>query len=210
MSYLAFKDFYKRYLLYLKYPNRIKNLKTILDNKTIAVVGNAESILNKNCGSEIDENDIIIRINKGFIVKKDSQGSRTDILTSSIELGSDVIEKEFPNLDAYIWLTPKISSLRTLPEIAKDKIFFYPFISWLKLYLKLKTRPTSGLMLIDYILSNVNYKKINIYGFDFFKTNSIQNEVTLESLKDSTPHWFSGEEKYIHSLIEENKKIILH
>ena len=65
-------------------------------------------------------------------------------------------------------------------------------------------------MLIDYILSNVNYKKINIYGFDFFKTNSIQNEVTLESLKDSTPHWFSGEEKYIHSLIEENKKIILH
>lgn len=50
-------------------------------NKSIALVGNAQSIFNHNHGFVIDSHQVICRFNQGgIILDSKSQGSRTDIL----------------------------------------------------------------------------------------------------------------------------------
>ena len=67
------------------------NEVSIDPSKSIAIVGNASSLLDHSFGQEIDSYDVIIRLNKGFIRNPESQGTRTDILGLSCKL----TKKEF-------------------------------------------------------------------------------------------------------------------
>ena len=49
---------------------------------TIAVVGNARSLLEKNYGKLIDSHDIVVRFNEGVPIDKKAQGSKTDLVVT--------------------------------------------------------------------------------------------------------------------------------
>ena len=49
---------------------------------TIAIVGNANSLLEKDYGKLIDSHDIVVRFNEGVPVKPEAQGSRTDLVVT--------------------------------------------------------------------------------------------------------------------------------
>ena len=58
-----------------------------LNDKTVALVGPAKSILNYNYGEIIDNFDLIVRLNKSLPLQekyKKNVGSRTDILYNSL------------------------------------------------------------------------------------------------------------------------------
>jgi hypothetical protein len=189
-------------LFILCFGNRNKFIK-YFENKTIAVVGNAESIFEKNFGNDIDSHDIVVRFNKGYIKNENSQGRKTDIWASSLYIDEINLKKIFPDIKYVIWLSPKLSLIKKYSFKFFRKMTIYPLYKWYSLYNKIaRNRPTSGAMLLDYLIKSTKYKKIDIYGFDFFKTNTFYNELKLEQLKSKTPHNFFDEKQYILSLIE--------
>jgi len=110
------------------------------EDKSIAIVGNASFIFERDYGKKIDSFDVVVRINKGYLdLNNKHQGTKTDVLA----------------YNNYSMI---------------DNIFFYPLKCLEELKKKINfDRPSTGLMIIDYVLS-CNPKSINLYGFDFKKT----------------------------------------
>lgn len=207
--YLSYKDLLKRLFLILRCGENIEKLKKLCDGKKVAVVGNALSLLESKKGEFIDKNDIIIRINRGFMVDKEAQGSKTTVYATSISISENVIMQKFGNVQMVIWLTPKISNMANYSARIKDKLCIYPLLDWWKLKMKIKTRPTSGIMLINYLCKYCKFAELNIYGFDFFASNSLNNDIPLQQLKEGTPHNFDGEKLFVEELVKRQKNIHL-
>ena len=75
-------------------------LKDILDNKRIAIIGPSPSLLENNNGDLIDSYDIVIRIKKGFPIPdklKIHLGTKIDILCSHLKFSQNNLE--FQDLD---------------------------------------------------------------------------------------------------------------
>lgn len=207
--YLSYKDLLKRLFWVLRCGKNIKKLKNLCDGKKIAIVGNAQSLLESKKGKAIDENDIVIRINKGFIVDEKAQGDKTTIYATSISISEDVIKYRFGNVKMVVWLTPKISNMVKYSAKMKDKLCIYSLSDWWRLRRKIRNRPTSGIMLIDYLCRYCKFAELNIYGFDFFASNSLNNEIPLQQLKKGTPHNFDGEKMFVEELVKQRKNVHL-
>ena len=72
--------------------DQIKNhnlkYRSFLEDKTVAIIGPASSVLFEENGDEIDKYDVLIRINRGSELvddKKEFVGSRTDVLYNSLD-----------------------------------------------------------------------------------------------------------------------------
>lgn len=55
-------------------------MRAELAGQSVAVVGNAKSLLAADLGPQIDAHDVIIRLNKGFVQVPAAQGQRTDMV----------------------------------------------------------------------------------------------------------------------------------
>ena len=60
--------------------NDAKELFDYLQGKTISLVGNAQSLLEKEQGELIDSSDIVMRINRGYPVNFKSHGVKTNVV----------------------------------------------------------------------------------------------------------------------------------
>jgi len=171
------------------------NLTQYLNNKRIALLGNAKSILNKE--KDFNNYQVIIRMNNGHPEGKEKFiGSRTDILVLSTLLSEETI-KEF-NAKYVFWATPK-----NRDNTKYD--FYYDLVEWGNLFKKLRNnRPSTGCMIFDYLVNNVNFELLDLYGFDFW----------------STPTWYTNsiytaqhspekEKDYVMKQIEKNMRIKL-
>jgi hypothetical protein len=165
------------------------------NNKTIAIVGNSESLFSKNQGLEIDSHDVVCRINRGIsIIDKSHQGLRTDIWAYGIFKHIEDIYEMFKGPKT-IHLSPK--KRRTRVEGFKLKQwehhsytdFYLPISQIEELYFKFNyDRISSGLLLLNYI-DSCNPKFINLYGFDWKITST----------------WYFHEFKTVHKWEEEKK-----
>lgn len=158
--------------------NGTEFLRNLVKNKTVAIVGNAKSIFDKKNGKEIDNHDIIIRFNRGFITKPESQGRRTDILILAVNLNLD--EKSAFKSQYYVNRSKKT----TCGSITIENKF--------RADLKeiIGKQPSSGFMAIKLC---DQAKIIDLYGFDFGKTKTFYNPEGF-----ITPHDYDKE----HQLIE--------
>jgi len=165
-------------------------LKGFVTSKSILIVGNAQSALNKS--REIDTNfDIIVRINLGYPENKEEFiGYRTDIWATSYEIDLETVNKKIaPKF--ILWMTPKNQD--KMSAFYKKNAILYPNDMWLRLKYLLKARPSTGCMVID-MLHHLN-PNITLLGFDFWKTKSWMRQV-----KYTGPHNPSAEKEYVKSL----------
>lgn len=182
----------------------MKQLKKYLKNKRIAIVGNAQSIFEGN--NNIDDNDIVIRMNRGLPTLKNYNviGQKTNILALSMINEYTKIASRGVNIDYVLYCTLKNreGAKKVYPE---DRLIFYPHSNWNELYEVVNARPSTGLMVVDFISKNFHFKEINIYGFDFMKTPTWYNK-----LKHIGKHNYCNEEKFIRNLTNKynNIKII--
>ena len=136
--------------------NPYEEIRPILEyikGKSVAIVGNAKSIFDKNFGSEIDDHDIIIRFNRGFITKPESQGTKTSILFMATPLNID----EKASFKAWFYVN------RSRNTTSGDYTISDTMRARLKAWLG--KQPSTGFMAID-ICREAKVKSIDLYGFD--------------------------------------------
>ena len=154
------------------YPN-LREIKDFIKGKSVAIVGNAQSIFNEKYGKEIDKHDIVIRFTHGYITKQESQGRKTDILISAENLEKKRIEEYNPKF---------IINRRQL--IDNGTAFYFTNKDKNRVRLGLGNPPSSGIMAID-LCDKSEAKNINLYGFDWERTKTFYN-----------PDWYKTDHNY--------------
>lgn len=150
--------------------NNLTQLKDLLKNKRVAIVGNSSKILEKTQGAEIEKHDIVIRFNKGFPQgKPEALGKRTDILFLACTLS---------NLELKIFnakYTVKRSNLcQNVCNFNLDK-------SDRRQLKQGGAQASTGFVAINLALS-AGAKNIDLYGFDFFKSPTYYNAPDYKTL----------------------------
>lgn len=137
----------------------IPEIKEYIKGKRVAIVGNAKSIFDKT-NPDIDDHDVIIRFNRGFVTKPESQGTRTDIIILACELTID--EKM------------QYKAMYSINRSNNTKCGNYTIQNIDRQRLRNATgrQPSSGFMAIDLCLEA---KSIDLYGFDFGQTQTYYN-----------------------------------
>lgn len=140
----------------------VAQLMEFIHGKNVAIVGNAQSIFETADGEKIDDADVVVRFNRGFIENPKAQGKRTDILFLACELTADELQQfdaQYTVNRSYKTKCGDITLDNTLRRRYRKKYDAYP---------------SSGLMAIIMCI-NAGAKRIDIYGFDFGKTPTYYN-----------------------------------
>lgn len=164
-------------------------MRGLIAGKRVCVVGNARSLLERDFGAEIDGCDVVIRLNKGFVIAPAAQGSRTDMVGLTPELSeAEMLEKFAPQ--TLLMLIPKMRHFNIWQSPART--VFYPFRHWLADRNRIGRRPSSGFMAISWLMRLDAAAEVTLYGFDFGATATYYNP---EGYK--TPHNYAAEAEIV-------------
>lgn len=146
-------------------------MKEWFEGKTVAVVGNAQSLIQQNFGPEIDQAEVVVRINRGgyrFIEFQKQMGTKLDVWCMQ-NIRQNKAHFERPHTQK----VPKMQmdTIDVSPEFIDlaDAIFSQEDRTTLDSNLTKKS--STGLRVLYYI-SKCNPKKVFTYGFDWKKTYS--------------------------------------
>jgi hypothetical protein len=161
----------------------IKMLDNLVTNKRVIVVGPAAYLNNLNNGEFIDSFDIVIRINRGSLIKRNMVhkiGRRTDVLFSNLNIldnesskfldtnflknsGVKMIYCAYPKIRPFTEDQQKYFSLygNTFPIETIDTNFY------MNIHAALNTRPNTGILAI-LVLLRMNLKNLYVTGFSFY------------------------------------------
>jgi len=164
--------------------------------KKVALVGNAESLFSKSYGIEIDDHEVVVRLNKAamlhsrFDVEK-SHGKKTDIWmfwrTAEYNKHFHTIDKNIKKMH----MGHQDRNRLNMTEV--DFVYPNSLYDPLKKVAGKHNNPTTGLMAIDYIL-HCEPKLLSIYGFDWKETPTFTDP---DRKKDKLcPHDFEVEKQY--------------
>jgi hypothetical protein len=183
--------------------------------KSVAVVGNAQSLFDREYGQIIDSHDVVCRINKGFYNIVDlSHGTRTDVLVFSqwatvrraVKRKSALCIKYFIHTSALgreVIIAPTELNLES--EYTQCPIDVINDLKT-KVLLTKKQSVSTGITFLE-MLSNCEPKKVSIFGFDWKKTPTFYTPV--DTIKPD-PHDFEKEREYCNKLCTQRNIFILH
>ena len=154
-------------------------LKELTENKTVALVGPSISLLDHSYGDEIDSADIVIRTNKALPLDPTLSthiGTRCDVLYNCIEghprtsgninpvlwkeHGVKLVVSSIPLNQRHPHIIHKIQNVLPLDGISP--LFYNNLVNTIKCGLN------TGFLGIAHVLS-LNIKKLNLYGFTFYR-----------------------------------------
>lgn len=176
-------------------------LKNLIENKSVCLVGGSSAIIGSNLGKEIDSYDVVARVNyhwpfpKGLINKIENptihNGNRTDLFFHSGFQSTGACPEEISKFNDLKLIVIYKNQQRILDFCKKNQI---------NLCLEEHTRevsyPTTGFNAIINIIK-CNIKKLYICGFDFYNTPAVV-------------HWChnpKNELKYVQNLITTDDRI---
>jgi hypothetical protein len=204
----------------------------IIQNKSVALVGNASSLMKMNKGSEIDSHDIVIRINKPGNLEYGEEyshifGKKMDIWclwnfeTFVKEHKANFMQKYYPYFsDKLIYKTEAISRNDT-KFYNVETLYNSQCLTELEKLVLSQNRPrfkrkgfkfSTGFLLINYI-ANINVKCLNIYGMDFKVTPTYYDKENQKNMKMGFDlrcgHDYWIEKRHVSTVMKTNKKIRL-
>lgn len=134
-----------------------------ITGRTVAIVGNAKSLFDSQYGPEIDVHDFVIRFNKGFIKKPESQGVKTDLVMLAVNLTENQIESYHSRFIANRSRSWDNKTNLRVPDRERARMVTY-----------LGAQPSTGFIAIDMCIY-FDAKQIDLYGFDFEETPTFYN-----------------------------------
>ena len=177
----------------------IKTFTKAVEGMSVALVGNATSIFESKQGSRIEACDVVIRMNAGVVKDAVSQGSRTDVLVTSIPLPANQILENF-SPSVLVWATSKRGAIPSNYCQQSFDFCLHPKWIWLGLRLQIGSRPSTGAIIANYLSRWCLPSRVFTFGFDHFKTKTF-----YESREDIGPHSAHGEELFFAKLYDSGK-----
>lgn len=174
----------------------------------VIVVGNACSILGQGLGNIIDNYDIVVRCNHGLPTEENKKdiGTRTDFVffAGGWTKRNPITQEELRNRygDDVIAISLDPLSVNNKKVIAYDYDKFHELCEMVYGQRKGHPHPSTGLSAIWHFVGK-GYK-VDIAGFDFFKTNDWTGEVDVINQK-SASHNFIQEELFVEKLIKDRR-----
>lgn len=179
----------------LHYFNGEHPPKDLFKGKSVALIGNARSLFDREYGREIDSHELVIRMNRAAILYTEhyayrTHGTRTD--------GWFVWNfREYENCDWFERpeLTVHMASWEN-PESKKCYIFS-PVRAAVMMNRLDKASPSTGFLGIDLVLDS-KPSKLSLYGFDWKKTPTFTDETgDIDEKLGQVKHNFNKEKAYI-------------
>lgn len=179
-------------------------LKPRLEGSTVALVGNARSLASQGLGARIDRCTLVIRLNAAPHSGSESHGTSTHWLGTSSFLAPSRLRELDPEL--LLWMTPQRRGLASLAYAWRRPLLFYPQAWWRNLADSLGgARPTTGLMMIDFLTRIGGFAELQLFGFDFFQSGSL----SARGLSGPPPHDFAREKAHVMGLMRASGRIRL-
>ena len=159
-------------------------------DKSVLLMGNSVEVMNHDMAEWIDSHDVVCRCGKGVVINDEianAIGRKTDVwFTGSLRARSynqlfhetylkDVSLILFSRSTMNYELKVEMSSTLRQSGIAHDMYSHEESLQWMRSYGSINgvadsVRPSMGLNAIRYLVEEVEtYKKLTIYGFDFFR-----------------------------------------
>jgi len=152
----------------------LQELKKYCEGKKIIIVGNSSRILNDNYRKLIDNYQIVVRINKGYLHRQnlysDKIGNKTNILSIGLQsatLAANVIQS---NTVDYI-ISPIIYS----QKLDYSNVYDVDKITYDTLKNELGGhKPSTGISTYNFFNRHTNFSRLDLIGFDFFESSARQ------------------------------------
>jgi hypothetical protein len=144
------------------------SLRKLIDNKSVAIVGNAKKLLNQSYGKDIDSHDVVIRINRGFTLAKDvryekTHGNKTDIVMVNLVRSIN----NFPRYEKIPYKIIQMTSCNPSGPFANQVEFSCRDVMMNPLLdLFSSVKPTTGLRVL-HVVSLLNPLSVSVFGFDW-------------------------------------------
>ena len=176
----------------------LSDVASIVDGKTVALIGNAQSLYGNPVADEVDGHDVVIRINMGLPkVVGDYAGARTDIWVTAKYW-------ELANPKCQLVVFMKLTQLgdRDWRRFQDGKESRSPAVRWPVSLADeciefCQCDPGCGLRFLWLLKKKLNPKSVDIYGFDCWKTPN-----TWGNHRNSPNHNPAQEAKVIKQLCQ--------
>jgi len=166
--------------------------------RSVALVGNAQSLLSSTCGVEIDSHDVVVRMNHGFVQSTvAAQGARTDIVALAAAVPALRLARRARNA-RLLWCSPEVKELSYGHlALSRRRLAFAPRSVGERLSLQLGgARPSTGLLMVALLL-DAEPARLRLFGFDWKRTRTFyRDKLTLNG------HDWDGERRLILGLAE--------
>ena len=161
----------------------------------LALIGNSQGLFDREYGNEIDNHDLVARMNRAAILVTNffstvSHGSKTDAWFMWRNKEYETLSFTRPSF------TMQMASWEPLDD---SNIKLYPIELGEQLQLELGSVPSTGLMVLDYLDQATDYN-ITVYGFDWKATPTFTdpNRETDKMLNAGGQlHNFTAEKEYV-------------
>jgi hypothetical protein len=204
----------------------IDYMQNLFNNQEISLVCNGKSLLSSNYSNIIDSANIVIRLNNGCFIYKnhiDQVGKKCDILCLNgyyRQVGIGSPQETFDNFkkdasDKIIFFTRPLEPMTE--NMKKNNLFVsQEYIEYLNnryvfftpASLLFNNNLTSGLVVILFLLKYTRFKKLRIFGMDFFKGSKIHYWDELEKV-NKINHNSLFEEYLIKYIISKSNKVTM-
>lgn len=175
-------------------------MKQWFENKTVAAVGNAMSLFDKDYGKEIDSHEVVVRMNKAAMLWErldvpKSHGTRTDVwcFWNTVEYNRRFHEFKHIKKMHMSHQSRTDSNLKIVDAYYPQNLY-----DELKKNAGPRKNPTTGLMTLDYIV-HCNPAKLTVYGFDFKNTPTFTDPTRKK--EKFCPHNHDVEREYFFNRI---------
>jgi len=172
-----------------------------LNDKRVVLLGNSRSIMNSK--KDIDSFDVVCRINRGVPGKNaECIGTRTDVLFTSTSVSDHFLERF--NAKYILWMT---EDQKCMKDNIKDSVYLTSTEDWryVRSLIPHFQLPSTGLLVIYFLIKYIDFQSLTIYGFDCFETGTWYHDIKNQK-------WHAGayEKNIISELItfKENVKWI--
>ena len=192
-------------------------LQYYMKDKTIALIGNGNRILEAANGKLIDSHDIVIRINGGVPIQQnlsDFIGTRNDIWSVNQDAASYINKGK--DAKYILRLNPLGDNILDSEQLKMLNLFtniYYAFGKQQKQIKKLRDRPpfntrykknkkpSTGAWTLEFLAKNIDFKYISLFGFDFFKEFKKNKRVNVFNSYLNRKHDPVAEREYFENII---------
>lgn len=177
-------------------------MKEWFEGKTVAIVGNAASLMQQSFGEEIDRADVIVRINRGgfrFPEFKRQMGTKLDVwCMQNVRQNKAYFDKPHTRHVHKM----QMDTIDVSPMFAEMADLVFSQDDRKNLDSNLSKKSSTGLRVLYYV-SKQNPKKVFVYGFDWKESYSWHER------RKCIAHNFEEEKKYCFDNFFSNETFVL-